>query len=409
MTTFITLAWHITKKDLRALLWLIAPFVTLTVLQAGLRALWPPVMITVQPDVAYFLEAARTTLPLIRVLLFTQIVVVLIHADPLVTTDAFWLTRPIAPRVLFFSKLLTAALVLIFPTCLAQVALMLGFGVPLLDIASVTPEILFYTTAGLAAVLIGAALTANQRELIAWSVGLFILTFVVATLGADLFAQPPVTRKVVTPRELKNAAPWADVLIVTIVLLSTGFTAAAWHMYQTRRRVRSALIAAAVAGFTFFVATRFPSDAGPKSVHLWTLASPIPLGAALQYEDGPRSLAAWPIMEDSGNCHLLLRVTRVKGVRAYHDPPNLTYSFVHQPTGEPIPFNQGSLSMSRERAPAPLFYREDIEVFQIAYQHVWVGPFARARAPGDPEPRLKSVSCRDLAVSVKRQALMPYP
>ena len=114
-------------------------------------------------------------LPSVRLLFFAVIVASLVHADPLVSTDAFWLTRPISRRVLFLSKLLSMLLVLAVPAALAQIAPMIAYGVPPLDVMWLLSENLLYFAAGLTTVFAAAALTPNQRSLTTWAVGLFIL------------------------------------------------------------------------------------------------------------------------------------------------------------------------------------------------------------------------------------------
>jgi hypothetical protein len=413
MNAFITLVWHITKKDVRSLRWLIALWAALTVLQAALRAIWPLMMPWVHPDLAYMLESARTLLPLIRGLLFAEIVVLLIHADSLVRTDAFWLTRPIPPRVLFFSKLLTAAAVLIVPAFLTQAALMLAFGVPFLDIVSVTPELLIYTTAGMTVVLIGAALTVNQRELLAWTAGLIALVFAVLFIKSLVSPVSPVEQAAAAERAAAampmppSSAAWADVQIVTFVLVSAGFAGTAWHLYRTRRRGRSALIAAAATGFSLFVPTMlFPSNGLRWEPRELTLAPAIPLAKGMHFEDGPRSLAAWPIYEGGRSCHLMLRQTRLQGLRVYYDRPALTYGFVHRRTGQPLTAGEEPLDRkSREQAPLPLFYGgEETEAFQIQYLRVFL--FA-PKEPPERGARIENLPCRDVAISVRREAFTP--
>jgi hypothetical protein len=405
MNALITLVWHITKNDVRRLRWLIAAWGVLTLLQAVLRVIWPPMMLRVQlhPDLGAVIESVRTMLPLMRGLLFAELVVLLIHADSLVKTDAFWLTRPIAPRVLFLSKLLTTALTLIVPTCLTHVALMLAFGVPLLDIVSVTPEILLYTTFGMTVVLIGAALTANQRELMALTAGLCILVLAVLVLIG--FVQGPPTMAP-PPHPLPSMALWADVQIVTFVLLSIGFAGTAWHLYRTRRRGQSALIAAAAVGFSLCVSMLFPPDDLVWGPAVRTLAPAIPVGTAMHYEDGPRSLEMWRLDEFGGNCQFMLRTTRVRGLRVYYERPMLNYSFVHRPTGLPVSFNEDShVQVSRDLAPLPLFSSsEDTEVFQIVYRRGWVFP---PREPKAGDAPISNVPCRHLGVLVERHTFTP--
>jgi hypothetical protein len=411
MTAPFALAWHITKKDLRALRWLIALFVTLTVLQAVLRVIWPPMIDTTFPmSYVEWLEPARTLLPFIRGLLFTEIVVLLVQADPLVTTDAFWLTRPISPRVLFFSKLLTTALALIVPTCLTQVVLMFSFDVPAVEIVRVIPEILLYTTVGMAAVLIGAALTANQRELVAWAAGLFVLTIVVMALIFNLVDYDPQSvRSPLATRALMSVGlSRADVQIVEEVVFTAAFIGAAWHLYRTRRRGRAASIAAIATVAAFYLTVNWSPSPMLSKPRERPVATGIPLSPALRVNDGPRALSARPIDEDSSACHAMVTVTRVQGQRRERGPM-LVYGFVHRPTGEALSSTEQPLDrLSYEMAPLRQFYgSENTEAFQILYRHVWIRSPKDAMDGSAPQPPITRVSCRDVDVWVKWQAVWP--
>src|SRR5207247_6357855 len=87
------------------------------------------------------------------------IVPLIVQAHPPVGTDAFWMTRPIPPRTLFASKLgLLAALTVVLP-CAARLGLMLWIHVPVREALFVTLDMAIESSAWLAVLTAGAALT----------------------------------------------------------------------------------------------------------------------------------------------------------------------------------------------------------------------------------------------------------
>jgi hypothetical protein len=89
------------------------------------------------------------------------IVPLILQAHPAVGTDAFWMTRPIPPRALFASKLgLLAALTVLLP-CTVRLALMLWIHVPAREALFVTLDMAISSSAWLAVLMAGAALTLN--------------------------------------------------------------------------------------------------------------------------------------------------------------------------------------------------------------------------------------------------------
>jgi hypothetical protein len=287
---------------------------------------------------------------------------------------------------------------------------MLALDVPLLEIVRVIPEILLYTTVGMTIVLIGAALTANQRELLAWTVGLFALMLIVLTAIVYLDDLAPGRQSETLPFTehalMSVGLSRVDALLAAELLFATGVIGAAWHLYRTRRRGRSALIATAATGAAMFLTAYWPTSGVFSEQRETTVASAIPLSPALHVNDGPRGLSARPIGEDgNGNCRALVRVTRVQGLRMYRDWPRLTFGFVHRPTGHSLSSSQEAFDrLSDQFAPTySMSDGEENEAFQLRHHYVSIGPPKRGDDGREPQPRITRVSCGDVDVWVKWQ------
>src|SRR5437867_9380396 len=94
-------AGHILVKDVRRLrlpisLWLAVVAVRGWLVGSGVGS---------APGLEHLFEVVEIFLPLLEIVFVCVLVVLAVQQDPLVGTDAFWLTRPIARRALLASKL----------------------------------------------------------------------------------------------------------------------------------------------------------------------------------------------------------------------------------------------------------------------------------------------------------------
>jgi hypothetical protein len=103
---------HIFRKDVRRLRWALIVWIAAVVLRLVLKtagaelsfgAIGPQIAVTNASDLLLFIE----------ILLLAVIVSGVVHDEPLVGADAFWLTRPIGGRTLLAAKLLFAVLLLV--------------------------------------------------------------------------------------------------------------------------------------------------------------------------------------------------------------------------------------------------------------------------------------------------------
>jgi hypothetical protein len=114
-----TIVRHILAKDLRRLRWLLLPWLVVVFSRVAIDA--------ARSDLAFddftrqlALDNVSGLLLFIDVPMLVLLVSALVHDEPLVGADAFWLTRPIPPRALMTSKLAFAALFLIGAPAIVQ-------------------------------------------------------------------------------------------------------------------------------------------------------------------------------------------------------------------------------------------------------------------------------------------------
>lgn len=247
----LALAWHITKKDLRALAPLALLCVLLTVTHAIATAMPPSLTMAEHQRMA--LLWLLGIIPFMRMLLFAVIGTLLVHADPLVSTDAFWLTRPIPRHALLASKLLSAGLLLALPSLLVQLALMTSFGVSVAGLADMAPDLALDLIVGTLFLLLAAALTSSLPNLLIWAIGIVIAVWIALALMVRLAEDDPWAPQQIVPRPIDPT-----VGVVESVLLAIGLGVALWHMYRTRRRGRTLLLTAAAMAVPLLVGPLWP-------------------------------------------------------------------------------------------------------------------------------------------------------
>ena len=411
MTTHLALVWHITKKDLSALRREIVLWVLLTAAQVMFRTVWPPLTMSLDVDLIEFVNRVGSMLPAMRGLSFVLIVARLVHADPLVGADAFWLTRPISRRVLFASKMGTMLLVLALPAALAQAAPMIAYGVPPLDFTRLMTENALYFAAGLMAPVAAATLTSSLRSLVTLVVVLGVLWSGASILASNASssnrgvertsAQGTNTARVPNRTAQQFGPASAVQRLASLVLIAAGFGAAAWHQYRTRRERQSALIAAATIVALFITPYVFAQPRLDASVPTFTDEPAVPLGTGMRFRDGARSVVMWPLGDRDGQCGVMVRATQTLGLRTTNAPPWQSYRFVDRPTGRRLVFTYFALpDRIREFAPSTqVLGVEALEPFQVYYRYAVVGPVFASDDPSDTVVR--SLACRDVDVIVR--------
>lgn len=184
------------------------------------------------------------------------------------------------------------------------------------------------------------------------------------------------------------------------MLLATGCGLTVWHQYRTRSRGRSAAIAAGTAGAVLAVLYLLPRSAIAATPVSTTRPPTVALGEGIRVQNGARSVVMWPAGEDHGLCRVMVRVTQVRGIQSPATQPVPSYRFFHQPTGKNLVFTWFALPDREHELAAGLSRHgsEELELFQVLYREVLVGPTFASNDPDDAT--LRNVSCREVGVMV---------
>ena len=129
---------HIFSKDLRRLRWSIIGWSALVRrVRSSTRS--APTLRSEASDRQLGIGELSVLLSLIDLLLLALLVSRLVHDEPLVGRDAFWITRPIAPGALMAAKLLFATLFFIVLPLAGSVIVAAAFGTSAADVARTIP------------------------------------------------------------------------------------------------------------------------------------------------------------------------------------------------------------------------------------------------------------------------------
>jgi hypothetical protein len=177
---------HIIRKDLRRLRWLLVAWVVIII---G-RIVVTTAGSTVEPEdigLQLVIQNLTSLLGIVEMLMWVLLVSLLVHDEPLVGADAFWLTRPIRPNALMAAKLALAAVFLVLAPLARGVIEMAWFGASFRDVVAATPGLLFTQTFWVALLLTLAVLTPSlTRFVVAIAAGIGALAVAFAGLTAVL-------------------------------------------------------------------------------------------------------------------------------------------------------------------------------------------------------------------------------
>lgn len=223
-------AFHLLKKDLRAL-WL--PLLLLYIVLLAQTA------IMLRDPLTYDPLSGFPMLQLLFPLATLVTAAILVHQEPLVGTTAFWMTRPIRRGTLLLSKALFLLVFVVTPSTLANLGILLAYGMdsgpagsalgaslpPLgvlltgaVLVASVTPSMPAYVTAWVCALLASLVLNTLLDQVIPARF-MAVQTTVFLFLGALLISHQYFTRR--TRRTLIGlgvayfAVPFLSTLLMT--------------------------------------------------------------------------------------------------------------------------------------------------------------------------------------------------
>jgi hypothetical protein len=172
---------HIIRKDLRRLRWLLAAWVVVIIGRVVLTAAGS----AVEPEdvgLQLIVQNLSGLAGFVEMLMWGLVVSWLVHDEPLVGADAFWLTRPIDPNALMRAKLVLAGIFLVLCPLARETLEMAWFGAGPRDAAVAATGFVFTQTFWLLLLLAAAVLTPSLTRFVV-TIAAGVATFVVA-IGA---------------------------------------------------------------------------------------------------------------------------------------------------------------------------------------------------------------------------------
>lgn len=244
------LVWHLARTDASRWWWLFGCWCLLVLLSAWLADQGP--LLQLRDDVVGASAAALSDwLPTLRRVCFVVLAAFVVLETPLVSSTAFWLTRPIDRTHLLLAKLLTLTTALvIWPTVVDLVVMaQRHLSADVVVLAAADNFIMRFLA--LLVVVLAAALASSPVRLLLFGLAAFVggaallvglaMIMVERLVAIDLLQGPP------NPPISSTAGPM--VILLLLIGLSGGLLI---HQFLTRRRVRT--IAAGFAGLLAIVA-----------------------------------------------------------------------------------------------------------------------------------------------------------
>jgi hypothetical protein len=240
---------HILSKDLRRLRWSVIGWSALV----GARTL----INTAGADIAlggfgaqFGIGELSALLSLMSVLLLALLVSRLVHDEPLVGRDAFWITRPIAPGALMAAKLVFAALFFLVVPLAGSVIVAAAFGTGAGDIARTIPV---FALNQFILVTLLMALAAVTPSLTSYALAIMgVIAAFVMVMASTVLVMLLVTEEIGDGSDVRFPDPTPAVVGGMLIVL----TALAVIIYQYRtRRLRGALTIAGIGVIALFLVT----------------------------------------------------------------------------------------------------------------------------------------------------------
>jgi hypothetical protein len=245
---------HVFKKDVRRLRWAVVAWVAAIIARLILKTAGPRLAFgTFGPQIA--IANLSDLLLFVEILLLALIVSGLVHDEPLVGADAFWLTRPIGAKALLTAKLVFAAFFLIaVPTAAESIVIASVSGGPQVAL-SAAPASAFNQTLWVSLLLAVATVTPSLMRFLvslvgsvaAVAVGLTVLLATVlltASIDENGYAESLLTDG--------TSGVIFTVLVTCVALLTVAY------QYRYRRAGR-----AVVLGVVGFIAAEVMADRFP--------------------------------------------------------------------------------------------------------------------------------------------------
>jgi hypothetical protein len=330
---------HIVLKDLRAQRWLVA--------------LWAVILAATWVIEAFKLDAVMTrpaaggtgstslvyllaVLAFARVALGWVLAIRFVHADPAEGTDAFWLTRPISPRLLMASKAcLVFGLLLFVPGLLAAFTFVMN-GVPWTKIPAAVLGWMLVDAFFVVSIAFWATLTRDIARTV-----LSVLALAMLWAGVEYQSASRMLAPVPSFQQTRGAF----VLLAAAFVISSVALAAL--QYHSRRTARTVLLANVVGIAILVLAAAWPVRAivnrDPRMRVEWKDGAGVTVevppdsvrisAARTDYQNGPpgiNAIVSAGIRAENlpGDC--LVRVSGGKGVLRAPGEPDIDYPEIHE-------------------------------------------------------------------------------
>jgi hypothetical protein len=252
--------WHLLATDLRRQRWLLLLWLFIVAGSATALGLMPMAATNAraasQAGLVYFLLCSS------YLVLFVFIVPLVIQTDPTVGSDAFWMTRPIPPTMLFTEKFALVVLALVMLPIAADVVLMAVYDVPVRGALGVVAQGIIFKTSWVIGLMTLAVLSGNLPRfallagaVMAALVGMAAVTVVLSI--SEFNEQPPLSQ---------TGTSWSQTAVLLSFLgLVAGGVALVFLQYLNRRRARSVVVGSACAILGFAAASAMPAPPADSS------------------------------------------------------------------------------------------------------------------------------------------------
>jgi hypothetical protein len=279
---------HLLAADLRRFRVAIPVWIAVVAAGAIVTLMWPAV--PERPGVARALILIAFLLGLAHLLLSVVLVPLVVQTHPGVGSDAFWMTRPIPPRTLIASKLVLLSLVLLVVPLVSDLALMVIYQVPPVDMARAAGQNMLFRMLFLTALMSAAAITPNlARHAVLCGAALLLLATAIAigvALAMSRMDEPGFVAVSVglTP---VTGGPDGTSTLLEILAFILAACALVWVQYHGRSVRRSVSIGVGLTIAGMYLASLWPWPVFYERLQIpaWT-ESP----AALTLTADPRSV-----------------------------------------------------------------------------------------------------------------------
>lgn len=227
---------HIVRKDLCRLRWWLAAWVALLVTRVAF-ALGGTEMATADLGGRMLANQAGELAPPLTIVLAAALIARLVHDEPLVGLDWWWLARPYDRRTLLQAKLLIAGIFMVGLPLVAELVVMNAFQAGTSDMWQAVPSFLARDARSALGLMVVAVLTPTlvvySLALVGIGVGLSLLLLVVTTVMILRFDETAAPVESLPP----DPTAW---VVASLVFIGASLTVIAYQ--YVRRRFLGALL-----------------------------------------------------------------------------------------------------------------------------------------------------------------------